>query len=107
MKKIYFLTIAILAFAACEHENECDGNLEPCLEAKFEEFKASASAISIRKQEVNEENYYWFNDGSTAWDGVEYILNESCDTVCYFCGECQVPTCLDDYTDDWEVVWEK
>ncbi|MBI5917750.1 MAG: hypothetical protein HY842_20455 [Bacteroidetes bacterium] len=106
MKKLVFLTSAILAFAACKKETAC-GEIEPCLEAKFEEFKASTNAISIRKQEVNGENHYWFNDGSTAWDGVEYILNETCDTVCYFCGECQLPACLEDYTGSWEVVWEK
>jgi hypothetical protein len=104
MKNLMLVCFAIMLFAACKN----DEAISSCLEAKFEEMKALPNALSIRKQKVHGETHYWFNDGTLLSDGVEYILNGKCDTVCYTCVDCPAPACLGDYkTEAWKVVWEK
>lgn len=105
MQKIVLLCFNILIFAACKKECE---NFEPCLEAKIEAFKVSPMAVSLKSIQLDDATYVWFNTNATHWDGIEYILSETCDTVCYFCGECEGPDCADDYWNaDWETFWEK
>lgn len=59
----------------------------------------------IKTQSINEEVHYWINTGANAVDGDEYILNNNCDTVCYYGGWIN-PECINNYTfDAWETVW--
>jgi hypothetical protein len=106
MKKILIVCCAILAFAACKDDE--GGNTNPCLEEKLEAFKASEEAVSIRTQIVEEETHYWLNTNALTWDGVEYILNEDCDTICTFCGKCIPADCVNVYDpNNWNTIWEK
>jgi hypothetical protein len=94
----------MLAFAACKKEEA----ISPCLEAKFEEMKALPTALSIRKQRVDDEVHYWLNDGTLLSDGVEEIFNGSCESVCYVCVDCRPGACFSKYDlDKWEIIWEK
>lgn len=107
MNKQFLFSLLLLSLFACQ-KNEEKSVACPDFEAKIEEFKASDVSISIKTQEVGGETHYWFHDGANTWDGSEYILNESCDTVCYFCGKCMAPECLDAYDNNaWVVLWEK
>jgi hypothetical protein len=56
---------------------------------------------------VDGELHYWLNTDFTHFDGVEYVVNMECDTLCSFCGECYPPECSFEYEfDAWRVIWE-
>lgn len=62
----------------------------------------------VEVQEVEGEKHYFINTGSTNWDGVDFIVNNQCDTVCGLCGECIPPPCALKYDYlGWKVVWKK
>jgi hypothetical protein len=103
MKNILLFCFAIFTFIACKKEKDCS-NLSPCLEA----FKSSEEAKTIRTQTVDGETHYWLNTDARTYDGLEYILNESCDTVCSIGGFRLPLPCESDYDfEDWEIIWEK
>jgi hypothetical protein len=107
MQKSTLILLIVCVVAGCNKEAE-KGLIEPCLEAKIEEFKASPTAISLKTLKVGKETHYWFNTNARHLDGSEYIINEASDTVCFFCGECDPPDCSKTYWDaDWETFWEK
>lgn len=113
MKNLLWISLAILATSCCKKSDD-DGTISPCLgaspclEAKLESFKTQPDAAAIKTQIVGGETHYWLNTNATWYDGVEYILGECCDTVCFFCGQCQIPACNDDYINsNWETIWEK
>lgn len=104
MKNLLFFCLIILTVIACKK----DDKLSPCLHEKLEAFKASSRAKTIKKQIVNGEVHYWLNTDDRHLDGTEYILNETCDTVCVLCGDCDPPACLSNYdNDNWKTIWEK
>jgi len=105
MRNFVFLSFAILWVACCKSEGN---NLSACLDSKLETFKAEPDAVAIKTQTINGEKHYWLNNNATFYDGVEYILGENCDTVCFICGECLPPSCNEDYdSNNWEIYWEK
>jgi len=62
---------------------------------------------TIQAITLNNEIHYWLNTDFTHFDGTEFIMNEQCDTVCFFCGECFQPECANDYDfEDWEIIWQ-
>lgn len=108
MDKLIFSVIAFCLLVSCQRNDEDACKISTCLDEKIESFKAATEAVSLKTTSVAGETHYWFNTNATHWDGVEYILNESCDTVCYFCGECFGPECMVDYLNaDWKTIWEK
>jgi len=63
---------------------------------------------SVKRQKVVGEYHYWLNTGAMAWDGVEYIVNCDCDTVCEIGGFRPPRDCSKNFDFDiWEIVWEK
>jgi len=94
-------------FTGCIKE-KCTNNLPECIKEIVNNPAKNNDLKTIRLQVQGTEHYYWLNTDATAFDGVEYIINNRCDTVCYFCGECIYPDCLEQFKDkDWEVIWRR
>ncbi len=107
MKNLLFICFAILATSCCKKTIEVN-DPSPCLAAKLEEFKLQSDAVSIRTQLVGGETHYWLNTDARAYDGLEYILGENCDTVCSIGGLRLPPACESEYNfDDWVIIWQK
>jgi hypothetical protein len=107
MKNLLFFCFAILAASCCKKTAEAPAP-SPCLTAKLEEFKQQSDAVSIRTQSVSGETHYWLNTDARAYDGLEYILGENCDTVCSIGGFRLPLACESDYDfEDWEIIWQQ
>jgi len=106
MSKLYCVFIIILLTACTKNKVELDTSIPICIQEILNDPVASLDIKTIRVQQNNGELHYWLNTDFTHFDGVEYIVNMDCDTVCSFCGECIPPECTRDYKDAWEVIWE-
>jgi len=112
MKKlpIYFLLLTLIS--ACCHDDDPDPDpqaVPDCVKALYEPGPAQdTQLLSVQKQVISGESHFWLNNGHMAFDGSEYVINESCDTVCMLCGFCVPPSCNSLYQNgNWEIVWQK
>ena len=112
MKYFFFFFSFSLFLASCSHDAPGPGTPE-CIKEKIDAYAADSSLFFIRvyKTAIDNGEHFWFNTKAVQIDGAEFILNEQCDTVCGYCGECVPADCIDDYpgygSDEWELVWEK
>ncbi len=110
--KIFF-TLGLVIFlisTSCIKKNEgIDTNIPTCIKTILNDNDSHAEPIKkIRIQKVNGILHYWLNTEAMAYDGVEYIVSNSCDTLCIYCGECITSNCTDDYSfDKWTTIWTK
>ena len=103
--KIFYWLVFILFLTACTNTEE---SLPQCIEDILEDQNLSTDIKTVKLQEVNGEKHYWLNTDHMYFDGVEFIVNEICDTVCGLCGECFPPDCYYDYDmSKWEIIWSK
>lgn len=106
--KTLSILILFLIFSNCKHE---DGMISPelpnCIENILADPKISESLKSISAQNVKGNIHYWLSTGVTQSDGVEFVVNSQCDTVCYYCGECWPAECTNWYIESWQVIWKK
>lgn len=106
MKSILIIFFGLLLLS-CTKQDECGNQKLPdCIKQKID---VSSVQIfqTVKRQKVDGEYHYWLNTGAMAWDGVEYIVNCNCDTICSYCGECFPPECSKKYDfDKWETIWE-
>ena len=93
--------------AACCKKDDCeDGKLPDCIQQRIN-ISSKPLYLTVNMQKVNGECHYWLNTGAMAFDGAEYIVNDQCDTVCFYCGFCIPPDCSKEYSsEDWEVIWK-
>ena len=108
MNKLLLLFLLFIS-CACKKREEASPNLPACLKTLVADKQRSASLQSIRFQKIKGENHFWLNTDARHIDGVEYIVNSSCDTVCLTCGECALPKCMEKYgtEEDWKIIWRK
>jgi len=105
--KYFLLIIAMFGFW-----NSCTKCKEPivneCLESSFLDFKKESGAVSIDRYKLKNGNGYWYllNKNSSSWDGSDPFIDENCKKVCYTCGECIPPSCLDEIDFD-KTIWKK
>jgi hypothetical protein len=97
------MAILFLLLPSCSKDSE----LPDCIEKLTDDPDQTELIEKVRSQTLNGEVYYWLNTGAVAYDGAEYIVNNSCDTICYFCGFCLPPDCGVSPQDDWETIWER
>ncbi len=98
----------ILLLSACDNSNEMINTEIPvCIQEIIDEPELSSELKTVRIQEANNELHYWLNTDFRHADGIEYIVNSSCDTICSFCGECLPPGCSREYDENWITIWEK
>lgn len=104
--KYIILSLFLFFIASCTKAASSD--LPECIVELLEDEIASAAIKTVRKQKKGGEVYYWLNTDGRHIDGMELLVNSSCQTLCVFCGECLQPECAVDQTEeDWEVIWEK
>jgi hypothetical protein len=98
--------ILILTTTSCEKTKNCSDQLPDCINEILQNASKSKDIKTIKVQSVKEECHYWLNTGAMNYDLVEYIVDSKCDTVCFYCGECEPPECSDDHPfDKWETIW--
>lgn len=102
MKNLYILLVVLLiCFISCKKNRVLDVHDIP---ACVQEIINDQPSMTIYGQAQDDEVHYWINTGASQVDGVEPIVNSSCDTVCTF-GGWIVPDCYSTYEEDaWEQV---
>jgi hypothetical protein len=96
-----YLTFLFLIAMSC-HKDKCDTDLPACIDTD----QIKSVVKTIRTQTVNGERHYWLNTDFNQFDGAEFIVNQNCDTVCVFCGECNPPPCTLNYKyEAWKQIW--
>jgi hypothetical protein len=107
--KISFCVVLSIFLLACDKENtNSHSELPECIQNFVESSQISSTLKTIRSQEVNNEIHYWLNTGFVNIDGEEFVVNNSCDTICYFCSECFPPDCSFSYnSEDWKIIWRR
>jgi hypothetical protein len=111
MKKvIVVLILTSLALISCSKatkENESQNGLPECIEQLTDDPSQVEAIKRVLTQTIEGETHYWLNTDAMHYDGSEVIVNNACDTLCLFCGECLLPPCASDYTNQWETIWER
>ncbi len=100
-----FLGISLVSCAKSECKIET--TIPDCIQKIIENTHTSEDLKTVTTQEVDDGIDYWMNTDFTHFDGVEYILNSKCDTICFFCGACLPAKCSENYNDDWRIIWER
>ena len=108
----------LLASVACESADEGSSEslspAQPLPEAEcFNDFVNTARATDrpntwfVRAQLVRGEVHYLLDRGDRHLDGVDYIVDAYCDTVCTLGAQRIAPRCESDYKSRaWVVLWE-
>lgn len=104
MSKLFLIALLSLILFSCSTKYE--GDLPACIEDIIEQDVNYDPIKTVRVQRISGEFHFWLNTDARHYDGVELIVNENCDTICFMCGECIPPECLEDYKEGkWEIVW--
>lgn len=99
--------MGLLAINSCTNpENPIDTTIPNCIQNIINDSNSTNQLKTVRVQEVNKELHYWLNTDYAHFDGVEYIVNSKCDTICGVCGECLPPDCSENYNENWVIIWE-
>lgn len=107
MKIIPFILLFLFS-CDCNREDEIiNATLPICIEQITASQANSETLKTICAQNVNGDVHYWLNTDFTQSDGVEYMINNNCDTICTFCGECWPANCTKVYRDTWQIIWKK
>ncbi|MEZ4906719.1 MAG: hypothetical protein R2771_03530 [Saprospiraceae bacterium] len=105
MKFKFVLSIVLFSslFSCNKSENnEC--TLPECIQ-NYIDLSSKQPFETVKMQKVDGECYYWLNTGAMAYDGVEFIVDENCDSICYIGGFAPAE-CIINFSDDWEIIWE-
>jgi hypothetical protein len=106
MKKILFIIFCLSLSACGKQDDRVDGKMPDCIQ-KIIDISSQQPFLTVKMQKVDGECYYWLNTGASAWDGVEYIVNSHCDTICEMGGFRSPAGCLSKYDfDKWKIVWQ-
>ncbi len=93
---------------ACSQSTEISTEVPVCIQLMLDDQDPFVEIKTVQVQEVAGELHYWVNTDATHWDGVEDIVNNQCERLCQFCGECLFPECTKQYKDNkWTIIWEK
>ncbi|HRX29532.1 MAG TPA: hypothetical protein P5235_09100 [Saprospiraceae bacterium] len=108
MMKIIIILSVVFIFNSCtKSDAPIDTSIPNCIQEIIDDPNLSKDLKTVRVQNVNKELHYWLNTDFTHFDGVEYIINSRCDTICGFCGECIPADCSKEYDEIWTIIWEK
>lgn len=106
MKNYIFLIAIIVVFlAACSNSEKFSSELPECVDEITRDTINNSSLKSVEMMYLKGEHHYWLKTDYTFFDGIEYIVNSQCDTICLFCGECTNPLCIKQYEKGtWETI---
>ena len=108
--KYLVLILGFLVFTSCKNEdNFVDTSVPSCINDLLDQDVLEArSILTVRVQKLGTDHHYWLNTGFRAFDGIEYIVDTNCDTVCSLCGFCIPETCSEFYPiENWQIIWQK
>lgn len=104
--RLLFILIILTAFFSCNRDKIIDTPIPTCIQEIIDNPERSADLKTIKVQKSGNQLHYWLNTDATTFDGSELIVNNSCDTICHFCGECTPPKCTKRYNhNNWETIW--
>jgi hypothetical protein len=91
MKKLAISCIILLFAASCEKEKCGDKELTACMEEKVTLYKKDATEnpcpnYGIKEYIFEGNSVYVFGSPGCIADGVDFVLNTQCDTICYLGG---------------------
>ena len=109
MKVALVLFATLLALAACEREDAIvsTAGLPPCVQDFIDVANRSdrTDTWTVSTHPVDGERHYWLGTGAPAYDGVDYIVNTRCDTVCAYGGFRPALDCARQYNGQWLEIW--
>lgn len=100
-----FSILLLLVITSCKKDIVViDENLPGCIEEILTDSIDLATLNTIQAVVIDNEIHYWLNTEARHIDGLEFIVNEKCDTVCSF-GGFSSTECAAESTDGWQIVW--
>lgn len=100
----YFLLVIVLVFLISCHKEDLDSTLPPCIN---EIIQSSLYWSRVESQIHNGQQVYWLKSDVIA-DVQESIINNQCEILCSYCGECEPARCAKKYKNNkWETIWER
>ena len=108
MKTILIIFLGLFLFS-CTKQDKCDSEKLPdCIQQMIGVAGNEPPFNSVKRKNVDGEYHYRLNTGDMAWDGIEYIVNCDCDTVCEIGWLSPQQDCSKNFDfDKWETIWEK
>lgn len=100
--------LSLLLLLAC-NKPEVSREMPDCIQKILEDSTYRFDPIlEVRVQNWRGELTYWLNTDARHYDGVEFIVNNQCDTICTYCGFCEPRPCSKKYPlTDWVTIWKK
>ncbi len=102
-----YLFLLLLLFSVCQSNDCTNDHLPECILNMINDPNPLVTIKTIRIQNLDKVIHYWINTDATHYDGTEQIIDKDCNQVCYFCGECSPPKCLNLYSDEWKIIWRR
>ena len=107
--EIYIRHFFIIILVSCD-KVEVGTELPICIADIIADEQRSVVLKTVKVQEVNGELHYRLNTNASGCDKIEYIVINTCDTICSLGGGrgVQPLLCLSQYEDSkWQTIWEK
>lgn len=107
MIKICHTFILSFLLLACNNVNESiNTDIPSCLQNILDDPELHDEVNSIRVQEKSNELHYWINTDARFLDGLEWIVNAQCDSICSL-GGFMTQECARKYNTNWVIIWER
>ena len=109
--KYLFLLIVVYSYVGCCNKDCCDpppNTLPVCLQKYVSDSLNLGSLKSIKLNELDGSEFYLLNTDAPLFDGIDFIVNDHCDTVCWI-GGMRIPLeCADKLNSgSWVVIWQR
>ena len=109
MKHAFTLFVTLLALGACDRDDDVISTavLPSCVQDFIDVADTTdrSNEWTVSVQPVDGESHYWLGTGAPAYDGIDYIVDSKCDTVCTYGGFRPAPDCSRNYDEQWREIW--
>lgn len=113
MKYLSIFILLLSLFYACQDADwtydqaSILNTLPDCIQSEVNDPDRRNQIRAVRSTQLYGTTHYWLVDDAQHADGISYIVDEGCNVLCYFCGECIQPPCQLQYTSGWALIWER
>ena len=108
MRSFVMMLLVFAALAGCKDDTvKHSGEIPACIQAIIDDEELSMDLKRVVVQLKGDEFHYWLNTDLMAIDLIEFVVNETCDTMCVLCAECTPPPCQLEYGNEWQTIWTK